>query len=399
MEVYCDNAATTRLDPQVLEAMMPYLAHEYGNPSSAHFLGRSGRAAVEQARQTIARLFHTEHRNIYFTSGATEANNLAIGGSIASLGIRHAISSPVEHHAVLRCLGHYQQLGVRVSWVHTDCSGRIDEAHLRELLRANPNSLVSLMHGNNEIGSLNDFGSIARLCQEFGAIFHSDTVQTVGKMAYDLSHSPVHFLVGSAHKFHGPKGIGFIYVADGLPLKPITFGGGQERGLRAGTENVAGIVGLSKALELAQLNLERQNAHLLRLKLHLMERLRGEMEGVAFNGTSQDGNSALPHILNVAFPIIEVQGSLLARLDQLGIAVSGGSACSHLAGHGSHVLRAIGAASNKESVRFSFSKYNSLAEVDFIADSLVNFYNHKAPSPAKTKRIVFSDKHKTLVKQ
>ncbi|MDJ1484784.1 cysteine desulfurase family protein [Cytophagaceae bacterium YF14B1] len=374
MEIYFDNAATTPLDSQVLEAMLPYLGKHHGNPSSTHQYGRRAKDAVESARNTIATLLHASPEEIFFTSGATEANNLALAGSIHTLRFRHFITSPLEHDSVLKSLDFYRKnYQIRVSLVETDAWGRVNLGHLQYLLQKNPASFVSLMHGNNEIGNLNDIEEIGSICRTYKAVFHSDTVQTLGKRRLNLSKVPVHFLVGSAHKFHGPKGIGFLYVNKQIHLQPLMHGGSQEKSLRAGTENVAGIVGLSTALSLAYENLDDTQKYLQKLKGYLIRRLKEIFPQLTFNGDSDQQDKSLPSIVNIGFPALGDR-ALVDILNEKGIYVSGGSACSNLVEHGSHVLRQLGRNLELENIRFSFSKYNTLAEVDYLVKILSNLY-------------------------
>ncbi len=376
MEIYFDNAATTALNTEVSEAMLPYFNQHFGNPSSVHRFGRKAREAIETSRRVVATLLNVLPEEIFFTSGATESNNLAISSSIQTFRIRHVITSRLEHHAVLKCLEHHQKNHlIRVSFVDTDQSGRLNLAQLDSLLKNNPATLVSLMHGNNEIGNLNDLAAIGELCRKYKAIFHSDTVQTLGKQFLNLQSINVHFIAGSAHKFHGPKGTGFIYVSKNLHLTPILFGGSQEKGLRAGTENVAGIVGLAKALEIAHYEIEQNTKHILKLKSYFLNQLKNKIEGVRFNGLPESFDESLPQIINVCFPVLTASISLLDWLDISGVAVSGGSACSNLSGKSSHVLKAIQTPSERENIRFSFSKYNTLEEVDFVIEKLVSLYD------------------------
>ena len=252
MKVYFDNAATTRLDPEVLEVMLPVLTDQFGNPSSIHGFGRSSRSVIERARKTIAGLLHAAPAEIFFTSGGTEADNTAICSSVQTFGIKHVITSRIEHHAVLHTVEYLREIGqIQVSFVNLNADGEVDLNHLEELLSSNPNTLVSLMHGNNEIGNLLNLEVVGDLCEKYGAIFHTDTVQTMGHYKHDLQAIKANFVVGSAHKFHGPKGVGFVYVKPGTKILPFVHGGAQERNMRGGTENVYGIVGLAKALEIA----------------------------------------------------------------------------------------------------------------------------------------------------
>ncbi|WP_266364321.1 cysteine desulfurase family protein [Tellurirhabdus rosea] len=376
MRVYFDNAATTRLDPEVLEAMLPLMTEEFGNPSSIHSHGRKVRSAVEKARKTVATLLNTSPAEIFFTSGGTEADNTAIRSSIASYGLTHAITSPLEHHAVLHTLEHLAHLGqVKLSLVNVDEQGRIDLTHLEDLLKTAPRSLVSLMHGNNEIGNLLDLEAVGSLCSQYNAVFHSDTVQTMGHYRHDLQKLPVDFIVGAAHKFHGPKGVGFLYVNAHNKIHPFIHGGAQERNMRGGTENVYGIVGLAKALEIAYRDMDSHRTHIENLKRRMIAQLTEKLDGVSFNGLSGDLQNSLYTVLNVSLPASDLSDMLLFNLDITGISASGGSACSSGTNIGSHVLAALpGLDPARDAIRFSFGKYNTEAEVDFVVDTLVGLF-------------------------
>lgn len=375
MKVYFDNAATTRLDPEVLEAMLPYLTEQFGNPSSIHGHGRTVRSAIERARKTVAGLLNAAPAEIFFTSGGTEADNTAIRCSIETLGLTHAITSPVEHHAVLHTLEHLAKQGkVALSLVELDENGNVDLAHLEQLLQTKPRSLVSLMQGNNEIGNLLDLQAVGELCVQYDAIFHSDTVQTMGHYQHDLQQLRANFIVGAAHKFHGPKGVGFLYVRPGIKIDPFVFGGAQERNMRGGTENVYGIVGLAKALEIAYRDMDSHRQHIEELKRYLIAQLRASIEGVTFNGTSADLDSSLYTVLSVSLPPSELNDMLLFNLDIAGISVSGGSACSSGSNVGSHVLGALDVVPERGNIRFSFGKYNTKAEVEYAVSTLAGLY-------------------------
>lgn len=378
-KVYCDNAATTKVAPEVLEAILPYFTQFYGNPSSTHYLGKQAAQAIEVARKQVAFLLNASPNEIFFTSGATEANNLALSGSIEYYGVKHVISSHLEHSAVAKCLEYHQNKGtIEINYVKHDEYGRLDYKHLAELLRKNPRSLVSLMHANNEIGNVYDLEEISKLAKKYESIFHTDTVQTVGKKIIDLQKQPIAFLVGSAHKFHGIKGVGFIYVNKNLKINPIIFGGAQEKGLRSGTENVAGIVGLGKALSLAYEDLESTDRHLKRLKSQFINSLRQAIPEISFNGESESLKNSLLNIVNVSFPALKNNVSWIKMLETWGIAVSAGSACS--SAHGSRVLHFLNRNLDRENVRFSFSKYNTLQEIDYIVDKLKKLYHSNISS-------------------
>ena len=364
MRVYFDNAATTPIDPEVLKEMYRVMENYYGNPSSIHSHGREVRALIEKSRRTIAGLLHASPSEIFFTSGGTEADNTAIRCGIEDHGIRHAISSPIEHHAVIHTLEAMEKAGtIKLSYVDVDSKGNVDHDHLEHLLKTNGRSFVSLMHANNELGTLNDLHRIGDLCEQYDALFHSDTVQTVGHYAHDLRSLKLHFMVCAAHKLHGPKGIGFLYVNHKIKIKPFIFGGSQERNMRGGTENVYGIVGQAKALELAYAKMDEHREHIQALKAYMIQQLKANIPGVAFNGET-DPEKSLYTVLNVSFPCTDLADMMLFNLDIAGISASGGSACSSGTDIGSHVLNAIGSQASRPSVRFSFSKFNTREEVD-----------------------------------
>ena len=379
--IYLDNAATTRLDPDVLDAMLPLMTEQFGNPSSIHSHGRSVRTAIEKARKMVASLLNTSPAEIFFTSGGTEADNTAIRSSIETYGITHAITSPIEHHAVLHTLEHMAKQGtVRLSMAEVDEKGQVDLAHLEKLLRTFPRSFVSLMQGNNEIGNLLDMNRVGELCRQHDAVFHSDTVQTMGHFRHDLQTLPVDFVVGAAHKFHGPKGVGFLYVnAKRADIQPFMYGGSQERNRRGGTENVYGIVGLARALEIAYRDMDDHRRHITALKTRMIAQLRDQLPDVRFNGGSADVENSLYTVLNVSLPASELSDMLLFSLDIARISASGGSACSSGSNVGSHVLAALpGLDQNRGYVRFSFGKYNTTDEIDYVVDTLVGLYQKEA---------------------
>jgi cysteine desulfurase len=370
MRVYLDNAATTPVDPEVLKVMYGVMENHYGNPSSIHSHGREVRTLIEKSRKTIASLLRTSPAEIFFTSGGTEADNTAIRCSIADYDIKHAITTKLEHHAVLHTLEALAKAGtIELSFVDTDEKGNINIAQLETLLQNPYRSLVSLMHANNEIGTLSDMDLIGELCEKYNAIYHSDTVQTMGHYPHDLSKLKAHFIVGAAHKFHGPKGVGFLHVNHRIKIKPMIYGGSQERNMRGGTENVYGIVGLAKALEIAYLEMPLHQHHIQELKSYMMAQLVANIPGVEFNGETA-ADKSLYTVLNVSFPESDMADMLLFSLDIAGISASGGSACSSGTDIGSHVLTAIGASPNRPAVRFSFSKYNTKEEVDYTVAKL-----------------------------
>lgn len=368
--IYFDNAATTPLDKEVLEAMMPYMTNQFGNPSAIYSYGRESRLAIETARKTVAKLLNAHPGEIFFTSGGTESNNTAILSAIRDLGCRHVISSPIEHHAVLHTIEHYSCTGeITSSQVNILPNGHVDLDDLEQQLSAHEERcLVSLMHANNEIGNLLDIDAAGNICKRFNAIFHSDCVQTVGHYPLDLRNTPVHFISAAGHKFHGPKGVGILYINDNIKVQPFIFGGGQERNMRAGTENLYGIVGFAKALELAMANLEYDRHYIQSLKSYMIEQLRKHIPGVYLNG-DQEGR-CLYTVLSAAFPKTEKSEMILFNLDINNICVSGGSACSSGADIGSHVIRAINNNPNLVTVRFSFSKNNTREEVDRVIEKL-----------------------------
>jgi cysteine desulfurase len=372
-KIYLDNAATTPLDKEVLDAMLPYMVEHFGNPSSIHSFGRQTRAAIEGARKTIAKLLDVTPAEIFFTSGGTEADNMAIRCSVNDLGIKHVISSKIEHHAVTHTCETIAQEGkAKVSYVNLDKKGCVDLNHLEELLKANPQSMVSLMHANNEIGTLLPMAEVGALCEKYNALFHSDTVQTMGHYNIEPKKLKLHFLNGAAHKFHGPKGVGFIYISNAVKIHPLIHGGSQERNMRGGTENLYGIIGLAKAMEIACRNMQAHHKHIQSLKTYMIAKLKETIPGVKFNGDA-DGNS-LYTVLNVSFPPSDAAEMFLFKLDINGIAASGGSACTSGSNVGSHVLRGIGADMERPSVRFSFSKYNTKEEIDFVLEKLKMLY-------------------------
>jgi cysteine desulfurase len=373
MNVYLDNAATTKLDPEVLKVMLPYLENDFGNPSSIHAYGRKTRSAIEMARKQVASLLGVTPKEIFFTSGGTEADNTAIFSAFHNLKIKHAISSKIEHHAVEHTLVEAcNRFGVELHYVNLDQSGSVDLLHLESLLEKYPGSFVSLMHANNEIGNLLPIDVVGEMCKNHGAFFHSDTVQTIGHYPLDFSKTPIHFAACAAHKFHGPKGVGFLFINHQVKIPPYLHGGAQERNMRGGTENVYGIVGLAKALELAYANMDEHRTHIQGLKKYMVEKLKESIEGVEFNGASAD--ESLYTVLNVRFPKHKNAEMLLFNLDIAGIAASGGSACSSGSEQGSHVLRGINAVDGGPSVRFSFSKYNTKSEIDYTLEKLKVFF-------------------------
>ena len=370
MKVYLDNAATTPIDKEVLKVMVDVMGNHFGNPSSIHSHGREVRTLVEKARKSVANLLKTAPANIFFTSGGTEADNTAIRCAITDFELTHAITAKTEHHAVLHTLEMLENTGaIKLSYVNIDKKGNIDYGHLEELLANNERSLVSLMQANNEISTLTDIDKVGAICEKYNAIFHSDTVQTMGHYAHDLSSLKAHFVVCSAHKLHGPKGVGFLYVNPSIKIKPLLFGGAQERNMRGGTENVYGIVGLAKALELSYANMEAHKNHIQALKIYMKDALQEAIPEIGFNGET-DEDKSLYTVLNIRFPKMDMADMLLFNLDINGISASGGSACSSGSNIGSHVLTAIGGNPEHPSVRFSFSKFNTKEEIDYVIEKV-----------------------------
>ncbi len=363
--IYLDNAATTPLDKEVLAEMVNVMENYYGNPSSIHAQGREVRTLLEKARKTVASLVNAVPAEIFFNSGGTEGDNTAIRCGIEAFGIKHAITSKIEHHAVEHVLDYLLKTGVldKISYVDVDDKGNVDLQHLEQLLKENERSFVSLMHANNELGTLTDIYKVGDLCETYDAIFHCDTVQTMGHYVHDVRKLKAHFIVCAAHKLHGPKGVGFLFVNHNVKISPMIYGGAQERNMRGGTENIYGIVGLSKALEMAYTQMEEHHIYIQGLKDYLKARLVEEVPGVGFNGEN-DPQKSLYTVLNVSFPEMDMGDMLLFNLDINGISASGGSACSSGSSIGSHVLSGIGADAGRPSIRFSFSKFNTREELD-----------------------------------
>lgn len=370
MRIYFDNAATTAIDTEVLDTMLPYLTDHFGNPSSIYSYGRETRIAIEKARKSVAKILNAHPAEIFFTSGGTESSNTAIQSAVRDLGCKHIITSVIEHHAVSHSVSHLDNIDlVKVSYVKLLPNGHVDMDDLEKLLASSEDkTLVTLMHANNEIGNILEIHSVGELCKFYNAIFHSDTVQTVGHFPFDLRNTPVHFITGAAHKFHGPKGIGLLYINENVRIKPFIHGGGQERNMRAGTENVYGIVGFAKALELATAQYEADSAYIGTLKYYMYDELKKHLPDVGFNGDAL--GRSLYTVLSVSFPKTEKSEMILFNLDINNICASGGSACTSGADQGSHVIRAINNNPNQVTVRFSFSKYNTKEEVDEVVAQL-----------------------------
>jgi cysteine desulfurase len=370
--IYFDNAATTAIDENVFAAMMPYFTEKFGNPSSIYSYGRETKLAIETARKTVAKILNAHPSEIFFTSGGSESNNTAILAAIRDLGCTRIISSVIEHHAVSHTVEHFERLGsIRAEYVRILDNGHVDLEHLETLLASSTEkTLVSLMHANNEIGNLLDIEAVANLCQKHQAYFHSDTVQTVGHYPIDLNKIPVHFITGAAHKFHGPKGVGLLYINRNVQIKPFIFGGGQERNMRAGTENIYGIVGFAKALELADANHDQDKLHVFGIKHYMYQQLIDLIPGVGFNGDVM--GDSLYTVLSTNFLQSEKTDMLLMNLDLHHVCASSGSACSSGAEAGSHVIRALNTNTNQLTIRFSFSKFNTKSEVDLVVKTLID---------------------------
>ncbi|HEU5292536.1 MAG TPA: cysteine desulfurase family protein [Cyclobacteriaceae bacterium] len=375
MKIYLDNAATTPLDPEVFEAMKPFMLEDFGNPSSIHSHGRKVRAAIESSRKKIAELLNCTPGEIIFTSGGTEADNALIVSGIKTYNIKHAISSPIEHHAVTHTLEILEKQGaIQLHHVNLDEKGHVDLNHLEALLKQHKNALVSLMHANNEIGNLLDIERVGALADQHKAFFHSDTVQTMGHYRHDMKKLHVCGMTAGAHKFHGPKGAGFMYIRKDRKIEQFIHGGAQERNMRGGTENTYGIIGLAKALEIAYREMDEHKNYIQSLKSRMIEKLKQEIPGVDFHGDSANLEKSLYTVLNVCLPESEENDMLLFNLDLQGISASGGSACSSGASTGSHVLGALYPGSKRGAVRFSFSKYNKPEEIDFTVSKLAEMF-------------------------
>ena len=365
MRVYLDNAATTAMDQEVIEAIIPVMQNDFGNPSSIHSFGRSARSIIEKSRKQVANYINATPAEIFFTGGGTEADNMVLRNSI-ELGVNHIITSPTEHHAVIDTSQILEKKGeIKLSLVKHDSKGYVDLSSLEELLESNKDkkTLVSLMHANNEIGNKLSLKKVAELCKKYKAYFHSDTVQTMSHYEFDVRDLDVDFITCSAHKFHGPKGVGFLFINQNVQIKPIITGGAQERNMRAGTENIIGIVGLTKAMEVAYRDLAEHQNHIQGIKTYMIELLEKTIPSVSFNGDPK--GDSLYTVLNVTFPNSEMDEMLLYNFDIEGIAVSGGSACSSGSNVGSHVLKSIGTDMTKPALRFSFSKYTTKKEIDY----------------------------------
>ncbi|WP_047545890.1 cysteine desulfurase family protein [Psychroserpens sp. Hel_I_66] len=375
--VYFDNAATTPIRKEVVDVMSDVMKNTFGNPSSIHSYGRQSKSVIELSRKRIASHFNVSAAEIVFTSGGTEADNLVLRSAVRDLNVTEIITSKIEHHAILHCVDQLKtEYNINVNYVDLDQQGNVDVSHLETLLQNDNKKLVSLMHINNEIGNKLDLKYIAQLCKSNNALFHSDTVQSVGHYKMDLQEIPIDYLVASAHKFHGPKGVGFAFLRKNSGLRASIFGGEQERGLRAGTESIHNIVGMDEALAIAYKNLETESLHIKELKTYFISELKKLSPDIGFNGTSEDLQKSTYTLVNVRLPIsAEKAGMLHFQLDLKGIACSKGSACQSGSSQNSHVLTEILNDEEllKPSVRFSFSKYNTKKEVDYVVGVLKDF--------------------------
>ena len=373
-QVYLDNAATTALRPEVIHRMTEVLANSYGNASSTHSFGRSSKALLEQCRKNIAGYFNVSASEIVFTSGGTEADNLALRSAVRDLGVTEIITSKIEHHAVLHTVEQLQkEYNVKLSFVNLDECGMVDYTHLESLLQNSEKAIVSLMHVNNEIGNILDIERVAKLCKGNDALFHSDCVQSVGHYKLDLQNIPIDFFAASAHKFHGPKGVGFCFVRKESGLKPLIFGGEQERGHRAGTESIHNIVGMDEALKIAYNNLDAEKEQITSIKAYFINQLKAAVPNVSFNGGCEDNEKSTYTLVNVCLPLEPSKTSMLQfQLDLKGIACSRGSACQSGSSQQSHVLTEILDEEKLKhpSVRFSFSIFTTKEDIDYTLNVL-----------------------------
>jgi cysteine desulfurase len=375
MKAYLDNAATTPVAPEVVDVITNFLRTEFGNPSSTHSFGRKVKTQIETARRSIAKHLNCEPGEIYFTSGGTEADNLAMNIAVRDMGCKRIITSKIEHSAIVKTAEKLQEEGkVSVHWVALTSDGSIDLNDIKNTLSDGVKTYVSLMHGNNEIANLLPLQEVAELCVEHGAVFHSDTVQTMGHYRFNLKETPIHFLNAAAHKYHGPKGVGFIFIRKNIPGFADITGGGQERGMRGGTENTASIMGMSKAMDIAYADVEEHRSHVSELKQYMIAELKKRIPGIVFNGLSESVDS-LYTVLSTTFPQTKNNDMFLFLLDLEGIAASGGSACSSGATKGSHVLDGINALrEGQPAVRFSFSRYTTKEEIDYAVQKATEIF-------------------------
>ena len=378
-QVYFDSAATTQLRDEVIDRMTQVMRNNYGNASSSHNYGRSSKALIENSRKRIASYFNVSASEIYFTSGGTEVDNLVLRSAVRDLGVTEIITSKIEHHAIVHTLDELiKEYSLTVKFVHLDPKGLINYEHLEQLIDPSKKQLVSLMFINNEIGNKLDIKRVANLCKSNNVLFHSDTVQAIGFYRLDLKEIPLDFLAASAHKFHGPKGVGFAFIRKNKGLKALIVGGEQERGLRAGTEAIHNIVGMEEALKLAYENLEKERDYITNLKHYFIDQLKLNFTEVAFNGACEDTEQSAYKLINVRLPIAPEKGSLLQfQLDLKGIACSRGSACQSGSTQASHVLTELLTPEElaKPSLRFSFSIYNTKEEIDYVIEVLKEFIN------------------------
>ena len=377
MEVYFDNAATTPMRAEVISAMHEVMQTAYGNPSSTHGFGRAAKALLENARKSIAAHFNASAQEIIFTSGGTESDNMILRCAVKDLGVTTIISSPLEHHAILHALDQLEAEGVTVHYVDHDADGELNYEHLETLLAQDTTKkLVTLMYVNNEIGNLLDVVRVGALCKQYKALFHSDAVQSVGHFKMDMQELPMDFFSAAAHKFHGPKGVGFSFVRKQTQIKPFILGGAQERGLRAGTESVHNVVGMQKALDIAYAQLEEERSHILQLKSRFITELKALFPDVQFNGKCSNMDASTYTVVNVGLPVPEDKAGLLDfHLDLKGVACSKGSACQSGSGKGSHVIGALQQKGSPDlpALRFSFSGFNTEAEVAYVMEMLREF--------------------------
>ena len=377
MNVYFDNAATTPLRAKVIDSINDCMKNHYGNSSSSHSYGRDNKSLLENARKSIASFINANENEIVFTSGGSESNNSILRSCVRDLGVKTIISSPIEHNAVLNVLDLLETEGVNIKYVKLDKHGEVDLSDLEQILKSHQGvKLVSLMHINNEIGNLLDIDEVARICKLHNSFFHTDSVQAMGHYKIDLSFTPIDFLSASAHKFHGPKGIGFSFIRNGVNINPFIIGGPQERGLRAGTEAVDRIVGMQRALEISYENHDSEKKHIQGLKKYFIQKLKSFFPEVYFNGHSEKMEKSSFKIVNVAIPINNSKSDLIDfHLDLKGIACSKGSACQSGSSKGSHVIEEFKNKNkilkNYPSLRFSFSFLNTKKEIDYLIESLL----------------------------
>ncbi|CAI8399377.1 MAG: cysteine desulfurase family protein [Candidatus Marisimplicoccus sp.] len=377
MNVYFDNASTTKIREEVVSEISSILKNCFGNPSSSHSFGRSAKSYIETSRKTIANILNCEPKEIIFNSGGTESDNSILKSAVKDLKVKHIISSRIEHHAVTHTLDELELLGTNIHYVKLNENGNIDFENLENLLNVdNEPKLVTLMYINNEIGNILDINRVSNLCQKYNVYFHSDAVQAVGHYKIDLSSLKIDFLSSAAHKFHGPKGVGFTYINKSTKIKSFISGGPQERGMRAGTESVHNIVGMTKALVIADQNMEKEAEYVRSIKIKMIDGLKSLFPDIHFNGDSGDMDKSTYTVLNVCFPILNEKASMLDfHLDLKGIACSKGSACQSGSSQGSHVLNEIQSNDQKKfpSVRFSFSHNNKMDDVDYLIETLKEF--------------------------